>query len=410
MSKEANDLLTVIEAANMRHMTNIQPTWKSYSLHKVCKCVSSDCNCQKSQRTSCIDNAYVSLELKANIKVLDDAVTDHYPLLVKIEVNPVISVKLESIWRRNISKMKAIDFETALGLEDWTSIYDTHDPNIILDIILSNINSSLDKVAPMKRIRFRPEKPRLNLRRDTLSAMDARDKARKSGKRDLYKQLRNKVTKLVKRDHIQSVMTRLESNPGSKSAWNEAKTYLGNSNCSKLLECTNNTDPKMTAENQNKYFINKIEGLVESIDERRCDHQGNIPFKCESCDYKCLLKENLQQHVASVYEGKKPFKCKCCDYSCCLEDDLLQHVASVHEGKKPFSGIKLSLHPWASGFPSDTSTNDTTTTASFEFKYINAGNVTKIISNLKSTKALGVDSIATEVLKKGVITLSGPVT
>ena len=35
--------------------------------------------------------------------------------------------------------------------------------------------------------------------------------------------------------------------------------------------------------------------------------------------------------------------------------------------------------------------------------------ITKIISNLKNTKALGVDNIATEVWKKGKITLSGPI-
>ena len=98
---------------------------------------------------------------------------------------------------------------------------------MILEKILSNINSSLDKVAPLKEIKFRIDKPRLNLRKDTLAAMDARNKARKSGKKDKYMQLRNKVNKLVKRDQIQSVLTRLKTNPGPKSTWQEAKMYLG---------------------------------------------------------------------------------------------------------------------------------------------------------------------------------------
>ena len=41
----------------------------------------------------------------------------------------------------------------------------------------------------------------------------------------------------------------------------------------------------------------------------------------------------------------------------------------------------------------------------FEFNFVNASKITKIISNLKNTKALGVDNIATEVWKKGKITL-----
>ena len=59
-------------------------------------------------------------------------------------------------------------------------------------------------------------------------------------------------------------------------------------------------------------------------------------LKCESCDYSCLLEDDLQQHLASVHEGKKPLKCEFSDYSCLFKDDLQQYVASVHEGKKPF--------------------------------------------------------------------------
>jgi hypothetical protein len=55
----------------MRHLPNKVPTWKSYGLHKVCKCSICDCSCKRLQRSSCIDNAYVSLEAKASLKVLD---------------------------------------------------------------------------------------------------------------------------------------------------------------------------------------------------------------------------------------------------------------------------------------------------------------------------------------------------
>ena len=40
------------------------------------------------------------------------------------------------------------------------------------------------------------------------------------------------------------------------------------------------------------------------------------------------------------------------------------------------------------------------TSGTFEFNFVNASKITKIISNLKNTKALGVDNIATEVWKK----------
>ena len=164
MAKEANDLLAVVEAANMRHLPNQVPTWKSYGLHKLCKCLNRDCSCKRVQRSSCIDNAYVSLEARTCLRILDEAVTDHYPLLVELETGPIVKSTLKSIWRRDTSKMKALDFETSLGLQDWSSIYDTNDPNIILDTILTNVNLSLDTVAPLKEIKFRDDKPKLSLR------------------------------------------------------------------------------------------------------------------------------------------------------------------------------------------------------------------------------------------------------
>ena len=109
LTNEANDLLAVVEAANMQHMSNLVPTWKSYGLHKVCKCRNDDCGCLKRQRYSCIDNAYINIEAKASLQVLEDAITDHFPLLIKLETCIPSRNKLKSIWRRDTSKIKAFE-------------------------------------------------------------------------------------------------------------------------------------------------------------------------------------------------------------------------------------------------------------------------------------------------------------
>jgi hypothetical protein len=225
LAKEAKDLLAIVEAANMRHLPNKVPTWKSHGFHRTCKCSSRACSCQKHQQTSCIDNAYVSLVAKASLRVLDETLTDHFPLLINLQTDRVVKTKLKSIWFRDIAKMSALDFENSLGLQDWSSIYESNDANDILKTILANTNSSLDKLAPFKEIKIRKDKPKLSLRKDTLAAMEARNYARKSGNKDLYKHLRNQVTKMVKRDQIQGVLNRLGKNPGPKSSWKEAKAY-----------------------------------------------------------------------------------------------------------------------------------------------------------------------------------------
>ena len=71
--------MAVVEAANMRHLPNQEPTWKSYGLHKLCKWLDHNCGCPRGQRHSCIDNAYVSLDATVSLRVLEDAITDHYP-------------------------------------------------------------------------------------------------------------------------------------------------------------------------------------------------------------------------------------------------------------------------------------------------------------------------------------------
>ena len=72
--------------------------------------------------------------------------------------------------------------------------------DIVLDIILKNVNSALDLIAPMEKITYRNDKPSISLKKDTLAAMEARNKARTLGNKSKFKNLRNVVNKLVKRD------------------------------------------------------------------------------------------------------------------------------------------------------------------------------------------------------------------
>ena len=391
LAKEAKDLLAIVEAANMRHLNNKIPTWKSHGFHRICKCSSRVCGCQRHQQTSCIDNAYVSLEAKASLRVLDEAITDHYPLLINLQTDRVVKTKLKSIWFRDVAKMSALDFENALGLQDWSSIYESNDPNDIHRTILSNVNSSLDKLAPFKEIKIRKDKPKLSLRKDTLAAMEARNNARKSGNKDLYKLLRNKVTKMVKRDEIQGVLNRLGKNPGPKNSWKEAKAYLGSARGDALPETTTNEDPQKTAEHQNEYFISKILKLAESTTSSTT---GPLPTSTDTSTSTGTTKVKLQPWPS----------------------DFKGYTENNH-GETPLHSAAISGHLEKSQMENmnpennhgQTPLHSAATSGTFEFNFVNASKITKIISNLKNTKALGVDNIATEVWKKGKITLSGPI-
>ena len=83
---EAKDLLSVIEAPNIRRIPT-GPTWKSFGLHMVCPCdIKSQCGCPKRQKISTIDNAFLSLCETGTIKVLEDSFSDHFPILVTLSM------------------------------------------------------------------------------------------------------------------------------------------------------------------------------------------------------------------------------------------------------------------------------------------------------------------------------------
>ena len=320
-----------IDAATMRHLpTGV--TWKSDGYHKVCKC-DAQCDCPKRQRTATIDNCYLSNSESASAMVLEDALSDHFPIMVSLEIKSKAkkASKLKTIFRRDIDRIVTSEFEDALEEHDWSSLYDISDPNDAVSLLVSNVVAALDKVAPLKPITFRPDKPKLSLKQDTLDAMSLRDAVRKSGNRSKFKALWNKYTRLVKRDKINSVLTRLKKDPGPKRVWQEAKAILGRGRGANLPSCTNNDDPADTADNQNKFFIEKVARLVASLN--------------------------------SSNDG----------------DSVKKQVDDEH--------------------PTDC----------FSFKFVTAGDITRIIKDLKNTKAEGVDDIPTEVWKKGVVVLAGPI-
>ena len=45
----------------------------------------------------------------------------------------------------------------------------------------------------------------------------------------------------------------------------------------------------------------------------------------------------------------------------------------------------------------------------FEVNFVTAGDITRIVTNMKNTKAIGVDGISTEVLKKDISVLASPI-
>ena len=219
----------------------------------------------------------------------------------------------------------------------------------------------------------------------------------------MFKKLRNKVNKLVKRDKIQTTLSNLGSNPCPSKAWKLANQYLGKGQSSLLPDCTNNSDPNLTAENQNTYFVSKIDKLVSSV------HEGKKPFKCESCDYYCDQKYDLQHHVATVHKGKTTHYSQLHTMAMLALTTAIYIVAQISCVNQLIRKKKNTLSYWVSdNDDTNFSQNDFTCHAKsnkrFAFKFVTGNSISKIISRLSNTKALGVDNIGTDIWKKGDFT------
>ena len=294
---EAKEFLQYIYAGSMRHHPT-GPTWRSHGFYKCCDCQDKNCKCPKKQRTGAIDNVFYSLDIKVDVEILEDFISDHSPLFLKMEIDaPVKSSVLKTIWRRNLKNVSCSVFESALDSFDWSPIYSMNDVDTATAFLTNNVLNALDIVAPLKPFKIRPDKAPLSLKKDTLKVIAMRDRARKSKNRGWFKSLRNKANKLVKRDKVRSVLHRIKENPGSKQTWNEAKTILGRGPGSNMLPLvTTNSDPNETANTQNEFFVEKISKLVKGIKKL---------YKCGICNTKFEEKSNLDDHVNLIHESLK---------------------------------------------------------------------------------------------------------
>jgi hypothetical protein len=149
----------------------------------------------------------------------------------------------------------------------------------VLDYIKAGIVSALDTIAPEKEIRVK-KGPNLYLTRETLEAIRKRNSA--TGRR--YRDLRNEVSRLVRRDQQDSNLLSL------KKASNDPKVlwHLGKDRPSLPASITGANGPTTTpmdaADIMNKFFIDKVDNLQKKalfpntgVLEETPDVAGEVP-------------------------------------------------------------------------------------------------------------------------------------
>jgi hypothetical protein len=201
--------------------------------------------------------------LVSESKAIPDATTDHRPVVTTVRAGGRCpgTTKLVSLKRQNFQAITRGELEGALNHTDWTRVYAIRDVDDILDFITAGIVSALDIIAPEKEIRVKSG-PNLYLTLERLETMRKRDLA--TGRR--YRELRNEVSRLVRRDKPDSNLLSLKkagNNP--KVLWHLADQALGKDRPSLPASITGANSPTETpmeaAEVMNQFFLDKVDDL-----------------------------------------------------------------------------------------------------------------------------------------------------
>ncbi|QQP39493.1 Uncharacterized protein FKW44_020389, partial [Caligus rogercresseyi] len=203
-------------------------TWKSYGKF------------EGEHRTSCLDHVY-STGLDCSVKVLEDATSDHHPVVANILV-------------------QSPPFKNGRG-----RLYSIEDVEKVHRFLLDGITVALDEVAPIKTIKVKTGK-NLYLAPDTLKLMRERDKT--SGSE--YRRILNQVSSMVKRDRVGTNVNRLHKSCNDpKVLWRLANEAIGKLSAPLPASIEVSGIPTLnsaeTATAMNEFYICKVEKLREGL-------------------------------------------------------------------------------------------------------------------------------------------------
>eukprot|EP00095_Tigriopus_kingsejongensis_P002508 snap_masked-scaffold185_size275389-processed-gene-0.11 protein:Tk02508 transcript:snap_masked-scaffold185_size275389-processed-gene-0.11-mRNA-1 annotation:"sodium-driven chloride bicarbonate exchanger" len=144
--------------------------------------------------------------LDSAVSVLNDASTDHRPVLAVVDL-AIVAPSPVKLHRRNLKAVKE-DLINALSTWPWEALYAVQDVQAATTFVTRGIISALDLVAPLKIIEVRAGRD-IYLAPDTLALMRLRDLAAASHVPSDYRVLRNRVSALVRRDRLKANLSKL---------------------------------------------------------------------------------------------------------------------------------------------------------------------------------------------------------
>ncbi len=211
-----------------------------------------------SKRTSTIDLVYAR-GLAASVVALDYVVTDHRPVLATVPSTKAAPSTNKGQFVRNLRGVSAVAFCSAIDAHLPNDFFQAVDVDAAHATLVAAVTAALDELAPLRLAKPKQASGfNLSLAPDTLEVIRQRDAT--SPTRPLFRVLRNRASKLVRRDAVFGAMRAIDANEDNpKKLWDFAKKQMGYV-CPSLPAC-------LSASDINNYFVEKIRKIRQGIPE-----------------------------------------------------------------------------------------------------------------------------------------------
>jgi len=217
-------------------------------------------------RTSVLDHVYAA-GVDVKVDVLPFAASDHHPVVAKCGLaltttNRVTPRNPLTRTERNYKRMDVDQLNMALLDQDWSPYFCSSDVNACTQMRTTAISNALDISSP--RTTYKDRNCSLKLAPDTREAMRARDWARHHSGKGVYRQLRNRALRLVRRDRLQGNLARVRKG-GSRAAWQIVREVDGTVKSGLLPLPRGCTSSSEAAQAANNFYRQKILDLRSKI-------------------------------------------------------------------------------------------------------------------------------------------------
>ena len=250
----------------------------------VVQCVKGPTHSWPGQTPSGLDHIYTNTPDKlSQVQVKVCGSSDHR-LILATRFSKNIRQNIRYCKKRSYKNFNEKAFLEEVDQISWWEVYSCTEVDKAVDIFTQKLTGILDRMAPVKKFQIRT-KYAAWVSDSTKKKMTARDMAQHTASAtgsgedwDRYKNLRNDVTSLLRKDKSaweQGKLQSCEENKDSGKLWKNILGWLNWSSSSSPTKLQSNgnleTSPSKIADIQNKYYINKVHTIRGSLQNRDKD-------------------------------------------------------------------------------------------------------------------------------------------